>query len=58
MLGSLIIQGKRCGEIARVVEMKLEQKAEVARRTLVEYDIDHYFHVRLGANFRGKRSKA
>ena len=57
MLGSLIIQGKRCGEIARVVEMKLEQKAEVARRTLVDYDIDHYFHVRLDASFRGKRNK-
>ncbi len=53
-----MIQGKRCGEIARVVEMKLEQKAEVARRTLVDYDIDHYLHVRLGANFRGKRCKA
>jgi hypothetical protein len=37
--------------------MKLEQKAEVARRTLVDYDIDHSFHVRLGASFRGKRSQ-
>ena len=52
-----MIQEKMCGEIARVVQMKLEQKAEVARRTLVDYDIDHYFHVRLGASFRGKWSQ-